>query len=115
MEDLNNFAFQSLDRYFKVLEKTGYISDTDVNKVLLTSFIQEFIEEFEGYITEEDYNLINKILVCLSGTSCLISYMQYKQMSTPLQGYIYTTPFRITQSDISRKVQTDEGLRLVNQ
>ena len=34
MEDLNNITLEALDRYFKVLESVGYMSDSDTNKLI---------------------------------------------------------------------------------
>ena len=84
MEYLDNILQESLHRYFTVLEKTGYIKDSDVNKVLFLSFIQEFLDKYNYYITEDDYNTIDKIINCMSGVSCLITYKQFKELSIPM-------------------------------
>ena len=113
MGDLDELTFEALERYFNVLEKTGYVNEKDVNKLLLLMFIQEVLNEYAYYITEEDYNLINKILVCLFGSSCLIPFMQYQKMAQPIDNYILNTPIRITEDNIIRHTQSEEE-RLVN-
>lgn len=114
MEYLDNILQESLHRYFTVLEKTGYIKDSDVNKVLFLSFIQEFLDEYNYYITEDDYNTIDKIINCMSGVSCLIPYKQFKELSIPMVNYVYNIPVRITEDDILKHTESEE-LRLVNQ
>lgn len=114
MGELDNIAYEAINRYFTVLEKTGYVNNTDVNKLLLLQFLQEFVHEYQGYITEKDYNLINDIIVCLSGSSCLIPFQQYKQLSVPIETFIYSIPVRITEGRTIRHTEK-EGLRLVNQ
>lgn len=114
MENLDELSFQSLERYFTVLEKTGYMNDVDTNKLMLLLFLQEFLDTYSHYITEDDYNLINSIIVCLYSTSCLIPYVQYKKLTEPLNDYILTVPIRTTEEDIIRHSEI-ETLRLVNQ
>ena len=118
MEELDNLVSESLNRYFTVLESLGQISNADTNKLILLSFIQEFLGEYQGYITEEDYRVIDSIIQCLAGTSCLIPYGQYQQLSTPVTGYTFNIPYRVNvQSDGQhlRAIEYKNGLRLVNQ
>lgn len=117
MEDLDNITYQAINRYFTVLEKTGYIKDSDVNKLILLQFLQNFVYEYQGYITEEDYNTINLIITCLIGSSCLIPFKQYKQMTVPMQNYMRNIPVRVVEQDDQtlRQAQSEFGLRLVNQ
>ena len=114
MEELDKLTYDSLERYFTVLEKVGYTSETNVNKLILLQFLQEFIQNYEYYITEEDYNKIESIIQCLSGASCLIPYKQYKSMSLPVNGYTVLEPVRITEDEIIRHTEAEEGLRLVD-
>jgi len=39
MENLDNLASQALERYFKVVEKTGYVNERDTNKLMLLLFL----------------------------------------------------------------------------
>lgn len=115
MEDLNNIALGALDRYFAVLEKVGYISNSETNKLLLLQFLQEFLQEYSYYITEEDYNIIDKLLQCLSSGSCLIPYRDYKEISAPATGYVLSIPIKITEDTKVRITEEEVGLRLINQ
>ena len=118
MEELDNLVYESLSRYFTVLQSLGYIPDTDTNKLILLQFIQEFLYEYQGYITEDDYRVLEQIMQCLSGTSCLIPFKQYQQLSIPVTGYIFNIPYRIsmqTEGQHLRAVEYRNALRLVNQ
>lgn len=118
MDDLNNITFDALYRYFKVLESIGYVNDTDVNKLLLLQFLQEFLLEYQYYITEEDYTYIEKILQCFSQTSCLFPFREYKRFSVANPNYVYNAPIRITEEGLDngiRYTEDNEYVRLVNQ
>lgn len=112
MEELDKLVADSLDRYFTVLGSVGYTPDFNVNKLLLLQFIQEFLQEYQGYITESDYNVIERILQCLAGTSCLIPYKEYQLISQPVSGVFN---MKITENRILRQTEVTRSLRLVNQ
>lgn len=114
MEDLNNITLDALERYFKVLESVGYTTESNTNKILLLQFLQEFLQDYAYYITEEDYNVIERIVQCLGQSSCLVPYREYQQISQVLTGYIYSIPIRVTQDDDIRHTQVEDALRLVN-
>ncbi len=118
MEYLDKVLQESLDRYFTVLEKTGYIKEEDVDRLQFLIYLQEFLNEYQYYITEEDYNIIDNIINCLAGKSCLIPYREYIELSRPLVGYINSTPVKITEVSLDSKLrytETDKTVRLVNQ
>lgn len=115
MEELNKLVVDSLDRYFTVLGSLGYVSDTNTNKLILLQFLQEFLQEYQGYITEADYTKIASILQCLASGSCLIPFKEYQLISEPITTYIYGVPVRITQESVLRHLEADGDLRLVNQ
>ena len=115
MEELDKLVADSLDRYFTVLGSIGYVSETNTNKLILLQFLQEFLQEYQGYITEADYAKIEFILQCLAGNSCLIPFKEYMLISQPIESRIYSIPVRITEDSILRHVEVDGGLRLVNQ
>lgn len=114
MEELDKLVSDALNRYFTVLESTGYISDVDTDKLILLQFLYGFIQEYQYYITEADYNKIASILQCLAGSSCLVPYYEYKALSQPVTTYTLNVPLRATEEMKSR--QSGGGdLRLVNQ
>lgn len=112
MEELNKLVADSLDRYFTVLGSIGYVSETNTNKLILLQFLQEFLQEYQGYITEADYTKIESILQCLAGSSCLIPYKEYL-LASELVPSIFS--MRITEDKILRHTEVEKDLRLVNQ
>ena len=112
MEELNKLTADALDRYFTVLGSVGYIPEANTNKLILLQFIQEFLQEYQGYITEADYNKIESILQCLAGTSCLIPYKEYLLASEVVPSIF---SMRITENEILRHTEVQRDLRLVNQ
>ena len=113
MGNLDELTFQALERYFSVLEKVGYVKQKDVDKLVLLTFLQDIIEHYSYYITEDDYNMINSIIVCLYGSSCLIPFAQYQKISEPVDNYILSIPIRISEDYTIRHSQ-EEVERLVN-
>ena len=78
---MDEVAYEALSTYFNVLEKTGYLADEHVYKLLVLLFYKDFVfNDYRGYLTREDYSLIEKALDCLYGNTCLISYPDYLKM-----------------------------------
>lgn len=70
--------FESLKKYFDRLKSTGYVKQSEVNKLLVYTFIHDMINnDFRGYLNSEDYGILSKALYCLYGTTCLIPYPDY--------------------------------------
>jgi len=94
VEILNNVN-NSIASYFNALKNFGYKKYSDVNKLLAYIFISEVLTgDMRIYITEEDYNSINKALRCLYGTSCLIPYPKLKCNNDTIHS-IFINPFRL--------------------
>ena len=75
---MDEIVYDSLAKYFHLLEKTGTASFQDTAKVLILSFYRDFLyEDYEGVITAEECRLISRALDCLLGTTCLIPYPDY--------------------------------------
>lgn len=78
--EVTNDVFNSINRYFHSLSNLGYKKDKDVYNLLIYIFIEEILcGPSSQFITEEDYNNIDKALYCLYGTSCTIPYLDYKK------------------------------------
>ena len=78
---MDEMVYEALSRYFGTLEKTGYMSYNNVNKLLVLNFYKDFVyNDYRGLITKEDYLLIEQALNCLYGTTCLIPYPDYLKM-----------------------------------
>ena len=75
MEDFNLITVDTLNKYFDILSKAGYVKNKEVNKVIILIFLSRLLNDFSEYITEEDYNDIIKSVYCLS--DCLIRLPKY--------------------------------------
>lgn len=71
---------KSLQSYYDILERYGYVPYTTVEKLLILTFIFDFIEDYFKVITEEDYKIISKVLTCLSGSDCFLPWMTLKEL-----------------------------------
>ena len=78
---MEEFVYEALCRYFNTLEKTGYLSNSEVEKLLVLTFLKDFVTtDYRGLITYEDYRVIEQALNCLYGSTCLIPYPDYLKM-----------------------------------
>ena len=72
---MDNILYEALKKYFTSLSLLGYVNYEDVNKILVLIFIQELLENnCKVFITEGDKKIIDKVLYCLYGSTCLIEY-----------------------------------------
>lgn len=105
-----NQVYDALTRYFNTLENVGYIKYNDTKKVFLYATIQWLLDnDFRGFVTEDDYKLIQKVLYCLYGSTCLIPYPDYYNNKTERVMYRGSTSelaHRVTQ--IEKSVETLE-------
>lgn len=105
--ELVDDVFASVERYYNTLENTGYIPDKELFKLLAFIFIEEILYgELSQFVTERDYNSINKALNCLYGT-CMVPYPDY------LKGIDYKAErlldeYRYSETDIIRFTETDD-------
>lgn len=108
--DITNDVYNSISHYFETLRHTGYKPYSEVYNLLAYMFIEEILTgPMSFFITEEDYNIINKALYCLYG-SCLIPYPTYlKGIEAIRKNASYR--YRITEDSILRKTE-DLFLRL---
>ena len=75
---MNEVVYNSIVRYFSTLSSLGYVNYEDVNNLLFLIAIHEFIyNDFRGFITEDDYREIERVLYKIFGTSCLIPYPEF--------------------------------------
>lgn len=111
-EVISQQALDSLNKYFKTLESTGYMSYRNVYDLLGLLLVDSFLNtELSEFVTEEDYNIISKFLYCIYGRSCLIPYPQFireiPQMGTIIPNYAGLQPFRITESSVYRSTENN--------
>lgn len=112
MEDFNLITIDTLNKYFDILSKTGYIKSKEVNKVIILTFLSRLLNDFYEYITEEDYNDIIKSIYCLS--DCLIRLPKYNVFKDSLIHHKYNDGLmlRITEDNLNRFMENNMFKRL---
>lgn len=77
MDDISILLSEGIDNYYNYLTKTGYMPETDVNQLLLLSFLQDFLTNYQQELLDSGdyyYTLINSIINCLYSNSCLLNW-----------------------------------------
>lgn len=77
MEEITNLTYNSIVKYFTTLQQFGYKSYNDVYKLITLVGLEEMLDVFAEFITEEDLKYIMSAINCLSGTTCLIDFPTY--------------------------------------
>lgn len=102
---MDEMIYNALSQYFAVLKKTGYYKYADVMKLLVLIFYNEFVfSDYRGKLSKADYQLIERALNCLYGTSCLIPYPDYLKMGKLHLGEI---------SEMAQRVKTMEDTNVL--
>lgn len=104
--EVTNDALNAVNKYFHTLSNLGYKKDKEVNSLIILLFLEEFLcSPMAQFITEQDYNTIDKALYCLYGTSCMIPYPDYKKTYIDV---IKSMPdeYRISENEILRMTET---------
>ena len=112
MEDFNLITVDTLNKYFDILSKAGYVNSKEVNKVIILTFLSRLLNDFSEYITEDDYNDIIKSVYCLS--DCLIRLPKYKVFKDSLIHHKYNDGLmlRITEDNLNRFMENNMFKRL---
>ena len=78
---MDEMIYSAFGTYYNALEKTGYMSFGNMQKLLILIFYKDFVfNDYRGLLSREDYHLIERALDCLYGTTCLIPYPDYLKM-----------------------------------
>lgn len=78
---IGDVVYDALSSYFHALEVKGYMPYSDSQKLLVLSFYKDFVtEDYRSILSREDYQLIERALYCLFGSTCLIPYPDYLKM-----------------------------------
>lgn len=102
---MDEMIYNALSQYFAVLKKTGYYKYADVMKLLVLIFYNEFVfSDYRGKLSKADYQLIERALNCLYGTSCLIPYPEYKKMGNLKLGDL---------TELAQRVKTLEDTEVI--
>lgn len=105
--EVTNDVLNVLNRYFHTLSVLGYKKDKDVYNLIVYLFLEELLcGSMSQFITEKDYNIIDKALYCLYGTSCMMPYPDYKKTYLDV---VKSAPdeYRISEDGILRMSETD--------
>lgn len=102
MDIVTTNLYDSLKKYYNHLFNTGYSTSSDLEKLLVYTFIEEIFEySLVPYIDEKDYTILNEALNCLYGTSCILPYPR-----VICSGYFLSDVLNPLQIDTRR---TEEG------
>ena len=64
-----------LDNYYNLLSSMGYVKHDVVQRILLYTFLLDFLEKVGCYMTEDEYDLLSSVHRKLSaGAGCLLPY-----------------------------------------
>ena len=61
LNNYNNLVTESLNRYFKLLEYTGYVNNNQVYQLIMLDIISDIFNNYEEYITDEDMQLFSSL------------------------------------------------------
>lgn len=94
----DNKLLSVIDRYYLVLEKTGYVKHSTVTRLLIYEFLADFIDNTAFFITEKDYNMIDSLLKKLfTNGGCLLPYPVFCTNRVKLHRYGADGTVRITE------------------
>jgi hypothetical protein len=103
MFNISESLSKACDRYFNSLAAVGYVKDSEVNKLLVVSIIEELLTgELSYFITEEDYRSLTNVLYCILGDSCLLSLPNYDTWDDIMRTISTKSSYRISEDSIIR-------------
>lgn len=74
MDELNNFIYISLQKYFNTVFNLGITSQKDIDNLIILKYIRSLIQQNLQYITQEDLFYIIEAIGCLQNSSCILSH-----------------------------------------
>lgn len=91
MEEL---VLNILDGYYAKIKSVGNASDKQLTNLYLLTFVKNFLLDYEGNVSEEDYSNILNLIECLTNNMCEFSYadfLKYKEsmceVSRPVKSF----------------------------
>ena len=85
MREIIDVAVKALQKYFITLSYLGYIKDEDVKKILVLLLLEELLNQWYPFVTENDYRIISRSLYKLFGSNCIIEFPDYIRYQTNLK------------------------------
>lgn len=107
MDELNTLLSNSLDNYFRVLSKKGFIGQAKVNNIIALCAITHLLDKYGEFITEDDIRTISNALYCISG-NCLIDFPTYLSEDSIFHEIKGEIAARLTQDTTTRN--SEDGL-----
>lgn len=102
---MDELIYNGVGSYYNALEKTGYMSYANMQKLLLLIFYRDFVfHDYRGLLSKEDYRLIERALDCLWGSTCLIPYPDYLKMGKLHLGEM---------TEMAQRIKTAENTKVV--
>ena len=102
---MDEMIFEGVTSYYNALEKLGYMSYGNMQRLLILIFYRDFVyNDYRANLSEEDYYTIEKALDCLYGTTCLIPYPDYLKMGKLHLGEV---------TEMARRLDTLEHVRVL--
>lgn len=106
---MDEYIYETLGRYYHVLEVKGYVAFKEQAKLLVLAFFRDFVfHDYRGILRKEDYRVIEKALECLYGSSCLTPYVDYLKMGKLHLGEMTEMAQRL------KKVEDTEVVKLIH-
>lgn len=104
MEELDLITLSTIDKYYTYLDNLGYVENEEMNNILILSFINDILNIFPQYITDEDYDIILKAVQCLSAKSCFIPSPHFLTQESLFKdsNYYKQKTFRVTEDSLFR-------------
>ena len=103
---MDELIYNGVGSYYNALEKTGYMSYANMQKLLLFIFYRDFVfHDYRGLLSKEDYRLIERALDCLWGSTCLIPYPDYLKMGKLHLGEMTEMAQRIRNAENTKVVK----------
>lgn len=106
-------AKKTLNSYFNKLKVTGYVKHPVVTKYLIWLFLVDFVERVYMLLTDEDYNYINNLLICIfNNTDCLLRYhVEQRDFIYGNPGFKKAFRLRISEDNKWRLIESGDAPR----
>lgn len=112
MINFETVSYEALDYYFKALAKTGNVNDGTTNQLILFVALSEFLEDYQDFITEEDFDVVCRIMSCIQDNSCIVPYSKDSVFTAAIENYRKTIPIRITNRGSNARSTESVDIRL---
>ena len=75
---MDKSIIEGINKLFNTISRLGYIDDSEINKLLVLSFIHDMLSGNLVYeLTTDDYIEINNVIACIESNSCTIKDIPY--------------------------------------